>query len=155
MRIINTSRISLSRLAITGTVSSSTPLIVLIEIADAHSINYDNDKLNDSKYLANLLNTINITNVNTVREPYDMRDYKLIARFVNKNFQWKKRSLIEAFDLLLDYTNINNLSAVHTNFDFGPQTPDNPKKLNACVLYGICKANRIDTRPDSTRKSVV
>ena len=37
-------RVSLSRLAITGAVTLSTPLVALKEIADAHSIVYDENK---------------------------------------------------------------------------------------------------------------
>jgi hypothetical protein len=143
-------RISLSRLAITGAVTSTTPIIVLKEIADAHSISYDENKLNEVRYLADLINTINVKNVNTIKEPYDMRDYQLIARFVNKNYQWKRSPLIRAFNLLLEYTNLNKLSEVHIGFKYGNQTPETPDNLNACILYGICKANRIDTRFDTT-----
>ena len=147
---MKSSRVSLSRLAITGAVDSSTPSVVLTEIADAHSIFWEPEQMNDPRYLAKLINTINTKNVNMVKEPYDMNDYKLIARFVNCHYQWKKGSLQTAFNLLLEYTNINKLSEVHVGFKFGPQTPENPDNLNACVLYGICKVNRIDTRFDTS-----
>lgn len=147
---MKSSRISLSRLAITGAVDSSTPSVVLTEIADAHSIVWEKNRMADPRYLAKLINTINTKNVNMVKEPYDMNDYKLIARFVNRNYQWKKGSLQTAFNLLQEYTDINKVSGVHIGFKFGPQTPEDPDSLNACVLYGICKANRIDTRFDSS-----
>jgi len=143
-------RISLSRLAITGAVTSTTPVVVLKEIADAHSIGYEDNRLNEVRYLADLINAINTKNVSMIKEPYDMRDYQLIARFVNKNFQWKRGPLIQAFNLLLGYTHLNKLSEIHLGFKYGHQTPENPDSLNACVLYGICKANRIDTRFDTT-----
>lgn len=147
---MRSNRISLSRLAITGAVTLSTPLVVLKEIADAHSIIVDENKSREPRYLADLINGINTKNVNMVREPYDMQDYKLIARYVNKHYQWKKSSLNEAFRLLLDYTKLEKLLEVHLGFKYGPQTPEHPDSLNACVLYGICKANRIDTRLDTT-----
>ncbi len=143
---MKTSPISLSRLAITGAITHSTPLVVLSEIADAHSISYNHDRMNEPRYLVQLINTINSKSVNIVREPYTLDTYKLIARFVNSKRQWKRNSLERAFNLLLEYTNINKLSNVHVGFKFGPQTPEHPDSLNACVLYGICKANRIDTR---------
>ena len=143
---MKSSGISLSRLAITGAVTSSTPAVVLMEIADAHSIIYEENLLSEPRYLAKLINIINTKNVNMVREPYDMKDCKLIARFVNKNHQWKTSLLKQAFKVLLEYTQIEKLSEVHIGFKFGPQTPKHPDSLNACVLYGICKTNRIDTR---------
>lgn len=147
---MKSSRVSLSRLAITGAVDSSTPSVVLTEIADAHSISWEKNRMTEPRYLAKLINTINTKVVNMVKEPYDMNDYKLIARFVNRNHQWKKGSLQAAFNLLLEYTDINKLSEAHLGFKFGPQTPENPDSLNACILYGICKVNRIDTRFDSS-----
>ncbi len=146
----NNGSVSLSRLAITGAVTLSTPMIVLKEIADAHSILYDENKMEGSRYLTNLIYSINTKNVNIVKEPYDMQNYKLIARFVNKDYHWKKIQLKQAFDLLLEYTKLNRLSEVHIGFKYGPQTPECPDSLNSCVLYGICKANRIDTRLNST-----
>lgn len=143
-------KISLSRLAITGAVSFSTPLVVLKEIADAHSISYEENKMNDMRYLSKFINHINGKNVSIVREPYDIKDYKLIARYVNKNCTWKRESLMKAFNLLLEYAEIEKLTQIHTGFDYGLQTPDNPMKLNACVLYGICNANRINTRINTT-----
>jgi len=143
-------RVTLSRLAITGTVTATTPSIVLTEIADAHSITYEENRLNEPRYLTDLINVINTKNVNIVKEPYDMGAYQYIARFVNKNYEWKRSSLNVAFNKLLEYTNLNKLMEVHIDFKYGPQTPENPENLNACVLYGLCKANRIDTRFDST-----
>ena len=134
-------RISLSRLAITGAVTSITPVIVLKEIADAHSIAYDDSKLIEPRYLADFINVINTKNVSIVKEPYDIRDYQAIARFVNKNYSWKRKLLTQAFEFLIKYNNIENLSEVHLSFKYGPQTPDNPDSLNACVLYGICKCS--------------
>lgn len=143
-------RVSLSRLAITGVVTLSTPLVVLKEIGDAHSIIYDETRMNGPKYLAHFINAINTKDVTMVREPYDMQEYRSIARYVNKHYQWKKIVLMQAFDMLLEYTKLEKLLEIHIDFKYGPQTPDHPDSLNACVLYGICKANRIDTRLDTT-----
>jgi len=147
---MNSHRVSLSRLAITGAVTISTPLVVLKEIADAHSILVDDNKMSQPRYLVHLINVINTKDIKMVREPYNMQDYKSIARFVNKNYKWKKGYLNQAFQLLREYMNREKLYEVHVGFKYGPQTPEHPDSLNACVLYGICKVNRIDTRQDST-----
>jgi len=137
--------IYLTRLSITGGISLSTPVVVIKEIADAHAISYQEDKLNETKYITQLINSINTTNVNIIKEPYEMKDYKLMARFVNKNYQWKKSVLIQGFNFLLQYNNLDKIMEVNSGFKFGPQTPEHPDSLNACVLYAICKVNRIDT----------
>lgn len=140
--------IYLTRLSITGGVTLSTPVVVLKEIADAHAISYYEENINDKKYLTQLINSINTTNVKAIKEPYDMKDYGAIARFVNKNYQWKKSVLLQAFDFLLSIP--NNLTNIYLNFDYGPQTPDHPNSLNACALYAICKANKITTCGETT-----
>ena len=101
--------IYLTRLSITGGISLSTPVVVIKEIADAHAISYQTDKLNETKYITQLINSINTTNVNIIKEPYEMKDYKLMARFVNKNYQWKKSVLIQGFNFLLQYNNLDKI----------------------------------------------
>ena len=145
----NTS-INLSRLAITGAATLSTPIVVLKEIADAHAIEYDINKINQTKYLTYFVNIINTQNVNSIKQPYDMKEYRLIGRFINKDQSMSRAQLMRCFDLLMEYTKIEKLTEPHINFKYGIQTPDEPDKLNACVLFGICKANRIETRSDST-----
>jgi len=140
--------IYLTRLSITGGVTLSTPIIVLKEIADAHAISYHEESVSDKKYLTQLINTINTTNVKAIKEPYDMKDYGAIARFVNKNYQWKKSVLLQAFNFLLSIP--NNLTNIYLDFNYGPQTPDHPTSLNACALYAICKANKIITCGETT-----
>lgn len=147
---MNSNYISLSRLAITGIVTPSTPLVVLKEIADAHGIGYEEENLENSKYLVSFVNKINTQETRAIRKPFDMRDYRLIARFINKNVQWRKRTIIRAFDFLMKWTDKKNLGSVGTEFSWGLQTPENPETLNASVLYGICKYNKIQTHRNST-----
>ena len=147
---MNNDLITLSRLKITGPVTLSTPLVVLKEIADAHLIRYDENRLSQNKYLIHIINTINSHEVKSVRSPYDMKDYEIIACFVNNKVSWKKGPLLESFHLLLHYSKTENLTQIHVNFKYGRQTPSEPRLLNACVLYGICRANRLETRIDTT-----
>ncbi len=142
--------IILSRLAITGAIIQSTPLVVIKEIADSHSIKYEEENITNKRYLSHLINTINTKNVHMVKTPYDINDYRLIARFVNSKHKWKRISLNNAFTFLMEYTHIKKLCEIHLDFEYGPQTPEHPYKLNASILYGICNANRIDTCFNST-----
>jgi len=147
--------ICLSRLAITGSVTLSTPLVVLKEIADSHSIKYNEKEFNNQRYLVKFLNGINITPVKLVKTPYERKDYVLIAGYINRKIKWPLKPLKQAFNFLLTYTNIEKLTELPIDFIYGPQTPDNPHSLNACVLYGICKANKIDTRSNTTIEDMV
>jgi hypothetical protein len=142
--------IKLSRLAITGLVTGSTPSIVLKEIADAHGIMWDDDKMNEPDYRIHFINSINTHKVNIIRIPYTDSDYKLIARFINHDKKWRKGTLERAFDFLMEYTKIEKIQEVHKDFKYGLQTPENPENLNSCILYAICRVNRIDTTYDTT-----
>lgn len=146
--------IILSRLSITGPVDVSTPVIVIKEIADAHSIKYDETQLYNLIYFVKIINTINITKVKSIKKPYIMKDYKIIARFVNADVNWRKSSLIKAFDFLMSFTNIKKLKEYYVDFKCELQTPDNTKVLNACILYGICKINNIKTNTQSTMEEM-
>ncbi len=147
---MNSDRVILSRLAITGLVATSTPSVVLKEIAEAHNIDYDDNKFFESRYITKFVHEINTTNVKYINQPYGLEEYRSMARFVNKNFEWKKVSLKQAFNLLIEYTDINKISSFHKNFKYGPQTPDHPDSLNACILYAICKINKLDTHFSTT-----
>jgi len=138
--------ISLSRLAITGAISTNTPKVVIEEIADAHFIKYNEQSLINKTYLVNLISVINTRKVKIVKKPYSKEMLSTIARYVNSKYlHWRKESLIKSFNFLQQYTDINKLLEPHNSFNYGRQTPENIKSLNGCVLYGICKANRIIT----------
>ncbi len=45
----------------------------------------------------------------------------------------------------MEYTKIEKIKEIHRDCRYGLQTPENPENLNSCVLYAICRINRIDT----------
>lgn len=148
--------ISLSRLSITGPVSPDTPKIVIQEIADTHFIKYDENKLYDSKYLVKLLSLINTKKVMTVRKPYTKNTLKIIARYVNpKCMSWRKESLEKAFIFLTECTTDDQLLKIYRIEHYGPQTPDKPESLNACILYKLCRMYNIITNFDTTIHQMV
>ena len=129
----------LSRLLITGPVNKHTPLVVIIEIANAHGLRYDSSELYNPHYVDRLIEKINITHVPSVSQPFNKHSYSAIARFVNNNCNWTRSSLMSAFHFLISFFHPDIISHINPSFEYGLQTPDSPYRLNACVLYGICK----------------
>lgn len=140
--------ICLTRLAITGPVDLQTPKVVLLEILDAQMIFYSaTDDFANVNSINQLLNKINTSQVRKVSPPYDHRQLSYIARFVNSACTWQKGILEDAFEYLETFFKSRNLREPHNllNFRFGPQTPEYPKSLNACVLYGMSRAFKLPT----------
>lgn len=139
-----TKAIKLSRLAITKEINDFTPFCVLLEIADAHGINYDEKDLMRPNFQASLKESIimqeNIPEYKNIENP---RDLQHIARFINKYKSWPKSKLIIAYNFLSQFISDNDpLNLVDLNSltaeNIGLQTPDNPSNINACILYKTC-----------------
>lgn len=136
--------IYLNRMDITGAVNAHTPIPVLIEILDAHSIaDYDANRFNDHYYLSRIINIINTKSVKKVLEPYTHDDLRHIARYINKDAKWRAAELLQAFNFLQSFKVKKNLERALNNISIGLQTPKNPTSYNACILYAICKHNGI------------
>jgi len=130
--------IHLSRTLITGIIDRDTPKVVLQEIAEVHGIpipkTLDSDETRD-KFVNSLVRSgrdqpIISSQIST--------DISKIARFVNRRVEWPLDSLVEAFGILKIYMKEAPLPGA--NFPYGTQIPSNPERLNACVLYKLCKA---------------
>lgn len=135
------SKMKLSRLLITGTLDLSTPYVVLQEIASAHQVDLPFAKV-DNKFVHQ--NMIDVLNESGSYQPevslslISKEDLSAVATFVNKDVSWDKPDLLEALEVLKLYMS-DNIPKVSTNFPYGLQVPANPYRLNACVLYKICK----------------
>lgn len=141
----------LSRLSITGHIHEHTPLCVLIEIADAHGIKYDQKDFTKPNFNNQLLASIHQTSVPTVSGANDLIEWQYIARFVNKHSQWPQTKLTQAYNFLINFTaNEDPLTKISQGFSHGIQTPDNPFAVNACVLYKICIHHRLNTNSRTT-----
>jgi len=123
--------IVLDRLAITGSPDADTPLVVLLEIADAYDI--------DGETADELLRLVSAHRPSEVTFPFSAEDYKRIARFVNRHCEWDIDSLNEAFTFLQGYMTSGSGPLPQTTFRYGYQTPGDANKLNACVLYKLCR----------------
>ena len=142
----------LSRLKITGELNFNTPKVVLDEIADVLCIKEKNPfrlilKINKSG------------NKNKISEDYknDVNSLRVIARYVNpKQKNWKRSLLLQAFDFLESFgsEHVERNIFETPNFFYGSQTTDNPKSLNACVLYHLCQKYNIQTNYDLTLKDM-
>ena len=138
--------VELSRLLITGSITQDTPLCVLLEIADAHGINYSVDDLNDKHFSHHLLSTINQTKIKNIIYPIsNIKHWKYLARFINKYIPWSRNKLVVAYEYLTNISSeILNLDKIPLEFNHGLQTVENPYSLNACVLYRICRNYNIN-----------
>ena len=130
--------VPLSRLTITGPNYDYTPLCVLIEIADAHGILYDEsdfERPNFGKYLIDSISTTltpNFEYQNTV-------ELKNLARFINKNVLWPQSKLFMAYRFLMKFMkNDDPLLWIPNEWTVGLQTPTHPEAINACILYKTC-----------------
>jgi len=141
--------IHLSRLLITGDLDMHTPKDVLKEVADAHDIHFpDFLEIDDNRIIRddflNKLNTSSHSQPKVKNNPKET-EYLSVAKFVNKHVEWPPEALREAFDILKTYM-CEEIPLPEANFPYGTQVPANPFRLNACVLYRICKDHSIPVR---------
>ena len=134
-------------LTLTGRVSINTPIDVLIEISNAHDINFDYKKLQQSEiYTNSLIDTINTTPVHSITYPLHPLDIKDMAIFINKSCEWKLSQLNKAFSHLIGFFNQKSFSKIKPDFYFGLQTSNNPFTLNTCVIYTACHLFGLETK---------
>lgn len=127
----------ISRLNITGYINDQTPLCVLLEMADAHGIQYNQDDINHPNFIPYIIDDIKTSTVDTT-------NLSQLARFINHNVSWNNESLYTAYNFMIHTTTIAD------NFIHGLQTPACPKTYNACLLYKICQINGIFVNQKST-----
>lgn len=129
----------LSRLSITGEINFNTPLCVLLEIAGAHGIKYEDDNIKRTD-IPLLIDKIYKTDIPSVSSNKTGKDWSYIARFVNKNINWSKSTLIEAYNFLISFcTEDDVLNKIPSKYNYGLQTMEDTHSINACILYKICK----------------
>lgn len=132
----------LSRLIITGDIDLDTPLCIISEIADAHGINYDIDDFD----IQELIKIINENNVKHIKFPIvGINDWGFLARFINKNATWQQNLLAKAYGYLSSfmYSEEKLINRLPEDFVIGVQTLKNIYSINPCILYKICKENKV------------
>lgn len=124
------SRIQLSNLRIAGPIDRDTPQVIADACRDPSET--------------------------VVSYPLRTEDLPVVAAFLNPDVDWTEESLEEAFQHLLPF--LTPLNAVEsedycksgTPYQFGRPTPHEPKLLNFCCLYRICRLHQIPTTPSTT-----
>lgn len=159
---LTTSTSVLSRLYITGPITINTPTCVIIEILNAHGIILDMNYFSDdpsninsidqsnirSDIINDITNTIN-SNPICINEPYDNDAFRYIARFVNNTVQWPISKLLDAFKFLVHFYT-DSPPPLSKDFIVGQQTCENPRSLNACILYKYCMYHNLHVTSNYT-----
>lgn len=127
----------LSRLNITGKLDGDTPIDVILEIADAHNIDYSS--LKGPSGLNILIEQINSEDVPSVRKTLVMDDYYNIAIFVNSKIEWKSIPLEAAYKFLKSFNKKNRFLELRSDFTHGAQTTQCPTSVCNSIVYGACK----------------
>jgi hypothetical protein len=125
----------LSRMSIVQSIDINTPIIVLKEIALCHNLNFSFDNITDT--LINEFTDLVYNNpIGNIKKPYSNYDWNIIARYVNPTEDWHLQDLERAYNHLKNW---ETSQYIPSYFDYGLQTSRNIFKINACVLYRICK----------------
>lgn len=141
----------LSRLSITGHIYEHTPVCVLIEIADAHGIKYEQKDYDQPNFSFHLINSIKQTYIPSIGEIKELLEWQYVARFVNNHVQWTQNKLSQAYNFLIEFMNNEDpLTKIPLNFTAGYQTPGDPFSINACILYKICNYHRLNINARTT-----
>ena len=126
----------LSRFHITGDVDTTTPVCVLIEMCDAHGVNYDISTSKRPNFAQGLVDALYETKVYTITSITDKECLPYAARFVNNKLQWPRSKFIEAYNFLIQFTtNEDPLTYIPVDFHHGPQTVEHTRSVNACVNW--------------------
>lgn len=135
----------LNRLRITGKLNDRTPHYVISEIIRSHNICIYNPIENIEQLLKNI-KMIECYRCSTIREPFSNRDLRLLATYVNMDYNtWTKSSLIKSYNHMHELYNSKcdiDLSKVY----YGQKTYENIDAYNACMLYNLCNRYAIETQ---------
>ena len=132
---------TLTRLNLIPFIDKDTPEAVILEISQCHNIQYTGD---DEAFHESVLNNP----VGEVHAPVSNDEWETVAQYVNPNQEWSQQELRFAYDYLLTWENREKVAPYE--FTFGPQTPFDPMRLNACVMYSICVSGEIPICRETT-----
>ena len=130
----------MSRLQITGVLDEDTPIVVLMEIAGSHGIAVNQRllrRLDGRRVVVKCLNGMKPMNL-TPTEP------ARLARFINHRVDWNLPALIRSFNFIKQFMTPSKLTSEFPwseimALEVGPQVPKRPRRLNACMLYRLCR----------------
>lgn len=143
----------LSRLNIVKKVDMNTPLCVLEDILDAHRVGHQKGVVRQN-YRKELINYIHKLSPILIEAPVEMQKLRILTAYINtdRGLLWTGENLFEALRFLQKFEKSTtvDLTDIKIDFEWGPQTPDNTQKLNACILYRICQEQELNTNVYTT-----
>lgn len=143
----------ITRLDITGDLSINTPECVINEVCKVYKI----------KISAINNRSISLINDRVLKSGVEINADQLedstllkILSFVNPDVkEWDYEGLIKAFNFMISFASRSvKIDASIITSGFGLQTPDNPYKLNACVLFKICHILGFKTFKETTMEDM-
>nr|QBK90443.1 MAG: uncharacterized protein LCPAC103_01240 [Pithovirus LCPAC103] len=148
----------LSRLKIIGEISASTPISVLLEVAGSHGIAIPDEAILNTnqgrnsliKYLEQttipIIGTVDSDDISGVEAAY-------LARFINHQVSWNLPALKRCFNFMKKFLTIDPVDLTWDeimSLEPAPQIPKRPRRLNACMLYRLCKERYINPGPQAS-----
>jgi len=131
----------LNRQRITGKLNEYTPSCVVIEILKAHAICVSKT-INSLEENIREVNRINEYRTLTIKEPFNEKELRYLASFVNYDYKtWTKTSLLASYTHMMNF-NRKNISSIV----YGQKTYENTEVYNDCMLYSVCREYNLDTK---------
>lgn len=132
------SSVVLNRLLITGPLDDNVPLVVLLEIVEAHGLEYDPDYLEDADFIHDVVHDVSVHQV-----PFSLGK---LARYINHQIRWSQEQLLQYYHQMHSFVSNHDL--------LQPLQPGQiePGKfmMNACMAYGLCQKYKIRTNNATT-----
>ena len=139
----------MSRLQITGKLDEHVPIIVLLEMANSHGITTSYSQLRRSCKRLKLIKYLNSI------KPINPNNCSVLARFINHEVDWNKQALHRSYSFMGKFINTQTTMITFKyseimSLEVGPQLPKRPRRLNACMLYRLCRDRSLNPRLEIT-----
>lgn len=132
--------LSLNRLLITGPLEDSVPMVVLLEIAHAHGLEYEPEYVQDADFIHEVVQDVSTTPVKV--------SMGSLARYVNSEVSWTPEALFQAYHWM------HAPIILSENLEPGQLTPGH-YRVNATMAYGACRKHQIHTRNSTTLEEMM
>jgi hypothetical protein len=139
--------IVLNRLLITGPIDDTVPLVVLLDIARAHGLEYESEYIQDVDFIHECVYDVSTHEVK--------KSLGSLARYINPDVQWTKECLYEAYNWMHRFP---LLAAPITAGCLLPEVGEiSPNKMlmNSTMVYALCRKNGIETNNGTTLEQMV
>jgi hypothetical protein len=137
-------------------VHADLPICVLKEMTEAHGVSVILEDLDHRAYREKVAHYLQHIKPQRLKLPLTSKAYRVLAMYINAQEKcWTKTSLELSYRYLSTFQNtevsFEDWAGVDfENLGFGPQTPERPNALNACVLYRLCMDHHIQPPVHST-----